>query len=201
MVDNDGNLTAGGVFSIVALVLAPFILGLTLLKLFFRAPLAAVIGTIFCLALAWLGVLFGGAVTAEMNPIGALAVVGLLLCVGAGVCYALTFSGWMSRFFEWECEVLHFSLSRGGALGRVIYVFSQTLPGLVLAFMLGVFLLTPQPPMAQADIIIFLVLCGWLALSQFVVYRFHRTDHPVGKFATFTGRPRSDIGFEDSESA
>jgi hypothetical protein len=102
MVDNDGNFTAGGVLLISMIVFAPFILAMTLVKLFFRAPLAAIFGGIFTLALFVLGILLLGAVTAGMDPVGVVFTAVLFLGGGAGLCYRLRPSGHISQFFEWE---------------------------------------------------------------------------------------------------
>lgn len=191
MIDNDGNLTASGTFTIMALVMAPVLLGIALLKLFFRAPLAAIVGSAFFVGLSWIGVQINAAATVGMNPVAGLLVTGLILCVGAGVCYALMSAGWMQRFFAWECSILSTALSHGGIFGRIFYTLAQVIPGLLLAIFILAVMFGPQPtqPTTQLDTILFWIIVGWLAISQFVVYRFHRTEHPVGSQVSFMGIP------------
>jgi hypothetical protein len=198
VVDNDGNLTTGGAIGLMALVMAPLLLGITLLKLFFRAPLAALLGAAFCGGIVWIGVLLFASMVGGMNPMAALFVGFLMACAGAGLCYGMMSAAWMQKFFSWECAILHAALAHGGWAGRMFYIFVQIIPGLLLAALFAAFLLAPAParPPSDTDMILNWLVVGWLALSQIVVYRFHRTQHPVGQWATFTGRPREDLAMQ-----
>lgn len=190
MIDNDGNLTTGGVFSILALVMAPVVLAITLGKLFFRAPLAAILGTAFCVFVAWVGVALTSAMISDMNPIAALLVIGLMLCFGAGLAYGIASTGWLQNFFAWECTVLKAALLHGGIPGRAFYVLIQILPGLLLALFAVLNLFSPEAPEGASNdvnLILGWIIMGWLLASQIMVLRYHRTDHPVGHQVTFTG--------------
>lgn len=195
MIDNDGNLTTGGVFSIMALVMGPLVLAITLGKLFFRAPLAAILGTAFCIFVVWVGVALTSAMISGMNPLAALLVVGLMLCFGAGLAYGIASTGWLQNFFAWECSVLKAALLHGGILGRAFYVLIQILPGLLLALVAVVTLFLPDPSggaSSDVGLIMGWIIMGWLLASQIMVLKFHRTDHPVGHQVTFTGALLAD---------
>lgn len=195
MIDNDGNLSAGGVFSIMALIMAPVVLATTLGKLFFRAPLAAILGTAFCVFVVWVGAALTNAMISGMNPVAGLLIIGLMLCFGAGLAYGISSTGWLQNFFGWECSVLKAALLHGGIFGRAFYVFIQMLPGLLLAFVAALTLFAPDLPNGSSndvDQILSWIIMGWLLASQIVVLRFHRTDHPVGHQVTFTGALLAD---------
>jgi hypothetical protein len=191
MVDNDGSLTFGGTLSIVAIVMAPVLLGIMLFKLFFRAPFAAILGALFCSLIIIIGAYLASSIVSGMNPLQGLLVMGLFLCMAAGGCYALMSAGWMQQFFVWECSLLNAALSYGGLVGRAFYIFAQIIPGILLLISLCVMLFGPEPaqPLTEANYIFSYLVLGWLAISQIVVYRFHRTTHPIGCQVNFTGAP------------
>jgi len=198
MIDNDGQITTGGAITIFALIFAPLILFISLMKLFFRAPLAAMLGSAFCAALFWIGAVILSAMTVDMHPLGAVALMVFAFFLAAGLCYGLASGENMTRFFGWECNLLYLALSQGGILGRAFYILVQLVPGLlVVAILIGTLLDRSSPPPAQADVVIGWVVLGWLAISQAVVLHFHRTEHPVGQFVTFDGRARTDRVEED----
>jgi TctA family transporter len=199
MVDDDGAPTFGGMMMMLFLIVAPILLGIALLKLFFRAPLAAILGGLFCAFLAWLGVVVFNAIIADMHPMGMIAVLFLGFFAAAGACYGLASADNVMQYFSWECAIIEFALTRCGLAGRVFYMFVQTIPGLLLALLLslGLYDMTTTTAGVEEDFTVFWVICGWLAISQVVVYRFHRTTHPIGQFATFDGRPRQGLTDEE----
>ena len=98
--------------------------------------------------------------------------------------------------FNWECAVLEKAISSFGSVGRAFYIFAQIIPGLVLLILvIGTTLAEKNASVAatSGEKIFFLIVLGWFALSQLMVLRFHRTDHPIGRRVTFTGIPLADL--------
>lgn len=201
MDDSDGHVTAAiASFSVVSLLFAPFYVGIALMRLFFRAPLAAVIGGIFFAALTFIGMSIGAHVLSDMHPIGAIFAGFLMLAAAAGACFGALSAGLLNTFFDWECKLLYHALANGGAFGRVVYIVAQSLPGIALAAMLIALSLDDGGPRPNLDNTLLWLLGGWLAWSQYSVYQFHRTNHPVGQFVTFYGRPRPEMAEVETEA-
>lgn len=180
-----------GTTGIFALAMAPLVLGIALLKLFFRAPLAALLGAVSCAIAYKIGILlYEAMVTDAGNPLGHVAVAGVFYFAGAVLCYILAGSaGFATTLFVWECAIVKNLLRHGGNLGRVLYIAIQLLPTIAICVIIGWQLLQTGPHILQSDLIIILLMCGWFLAAQFAVLRFHRQAHPVGIYATFTGRP------------
>lgn len=202
MLDKDGHLSTGGAITLAAMLMGPVILGIALIKLFFRAPLAAMLGGAFCTAVIALAIFIVVTMTWDINPLGFIALVVFGFFALSWACYGLATSDQLTRFFIWECHILKFALMRGGLLGRAFYIFAQVVPGLIVAtLVIGMLLGQVSSPSSQADTVSMLVFLGWLVISQIVVLRFHRTEHPVGQWVTFTGRPREMANYVDETEA
>lgn len=185
----------GGIFGLVfTVLLAPLFLFIYVMRLFFRAPLAAIFATFVCSAIAWVLLLLTQAISAEMSSFGAIVFMLFMCCVAASIAYGIRSFEFSAMVFDWECTVLEKCVSSFGVLGRAFYMFSQLIPGLVLlVLVVGPMLFAKEETAAltDADRIISLIVLCWFALSQFMVLRFHRTAHPVGRFVSFTGIPRN----------
>ncbi|WP_147438853.1 hypothetical protein [Roseovarius spongiae] len=201
--NSDDKLSTGEVFGAItlgALIAAPYVLLFTLIGLFFRAPLAALIGTAFIALLGLVGWQMTLVAAQDAHPLAAVAIAcGAML---AGLFACLPLSRLVPAFFNWECATIRLMLTRGGAVGRVGYMIAQLLPGIVLV-VLGVAMLSDldevgktlftESGSANLNFYLWILIFGWLTLSQIAVLRFHRALHPVGSAVTFAGHPLATV--------
>lgn len=191
----------GGIFGLViSVLLAPLFLFIYVMGLFFRAPLAAIFASIVCGFIAWVLFLLTKSIAANMSPFGGFIFQLFMCCVAAGAAYGIRTVNFSLTVFNWECAVLGNAISRFGSVGRAFYIFAQIIPGLILlVLVIGTTLAEQNASFAatSGEKIFFLIVLGWFALSQLMVLRFHRTDHPIGQHVSFTGIPFGD--FNESE--